>query len=70
MEDYQRSEAIDMLIAKTEVNAEEIEEYEDYELEAWLGELGYEWNPGFGFGMGAWESTTDIITGRQPGKGR
>ena len=55
MDDFQRSEAIEMLLAQTEVDEEEIEEYDDFGLEAWLGELGYEWNPKGGYGMGAWE---------------
>jgi hypothetical protein len=56
MNDFQRSEAIEMLLAQTEVDEEEIEEYDDLGLEVWLGELGYEWNPKGGYGMGAWEN--------------
>lgn len=55
MTDFQRAEAIDLLDAQTDVPLEEIEEYTDFELEAWLNELGYEWNPTGGYGMGAWE---------------
>ncbi|MBK8188856.1 MAG: hypothetical protein IPK79_00215 [Vampirovibrionales bacterium] len=44
MGDYQRILAIDILLAETEVPEEEIRKYKDYELEAWLGELGFEWN--------------------------
>ena len=55
MKDFQRSEAIEMLIAQTDVDEEEIEEYDDLGLEIWLNELGYEWNPKGGYGMGAWD---------------
>lgn len=41
---YQRILAIDLLEAETDVPREEIEEYQDYELEAWLYELGFEWD--------------------------
>mgnify|MGYP003494968782 CR=1 FL=1 len=42
--DYQRILAIDLLEAETEVPKDEIEKYEDWELEAWLYELGFDWN--------------------------
>ena len=51
MDDFQRREAIEMLIAQTDVDEEEIEEYDDFGFEAWLNELGYEWNPKGGYGM-------------------
>lgn len=41
---YQRILAIEVLEAETEVPVENIEQYQDYELEAWLYELGFEWN--------------------------
>ena len=44
MNNYQRILAIDILLAETEVPKSEIEQYQDYELEARLGELGFEWN--------------------------
>lgn len=44
MGDYQRILAIDVLLAETEVPEETIRKYKDYELEAWLSELGFEWN--------------------------
>jgi hypothetical protein len=53
MDDYQRGEAVDLLITITDVDPDEIEEYEDHALEAWLGELGFEWNPDTGV-AGAW----------------
>ena len=55
MSNFQRSEAIDLLEAQTDVPLAEIERYNDFEMEAWLGELGCEWNPTGGYGMGAWE---------------
>ena len=55
MNDFQRGEASEMLLAQTEVDEKEIEEYDDFNLEVWLCELGYEWNPKGGYGMGAWE---------------
>lgn len=56
MTNFQRAEAIDLLAAETDVPLAEIEGYNDFELEAWLWELGYEWNPTGGYGMGAWEA--------------
>ena len=53
MSDYQRQEAIDFLCIITEVDPDHIEEYDDIGLEAWLGELGYVWNPNSGI-FGAW----------------
>lgn len=44
MTQYQRILAIDLLEAETVVPREEIEEYADWELEAWLYELGFDWN--------------------------
>lgn len=41
---YQRILAVDLLEAETEVPKEQIEQYQDYELEAWLYELGFEWD--------------------------
>ncbi len=57
MTPYQQQEAIDLLCAITEVDPDEIEEYEDYALEAWLGELGYEWRVNGMFG--AWVPVDD-----------
>ena len=54
MSEFQRGEAIELLERLTIMRAEEIEEYEDYELEAWIDELGYEWREGTGYGLGAW----------------
>lgn len=44
MSTYQRIQAIDLLLSETEVPESEIEKYKDYELEAWLDELGFEWD--------------------------
>lgn len=55
MDDWQRGEAIRLLLEITGVPEEEIEEYEDYALEAWCNELGYEWDETSGIiGAGAW----------------
>jgi len=53
MTDYQRQEAIDFLCIITDVDPDAIEDYDDIGLEAWLGELGYAWNPNGGI-FGAW----------------
>ena len=53
MDDYQRQEAIDFLGIITDVDPDAIEEYDDVALEAWLGELGYEWRADRGT-FGAW----------------
>lgn len=53
MQAIQRSEAIDLLLTITEVSERTIEGFQDYALEAWLGELGYEWDPDVGV-AGAW----------------
>ena len=59
MDDYQRQEAIDFLCIITEVDPDAIEEYDDIGLEAWLGELGYEWKPNDGM-FGAWKPIADV----------
>lgn len=41
---YQRIKTIDLLLAETELDEDEFDKYEDWELEAWLNELGFEWN--------------------------
>lgn len=53
MDPYQRSEAEEYLSIITDVDPDKIEACEDYELEAWLAELGYEWKPDRGI-FGAW----------------
>ena len=53
MQPIQRSEAIDLLLTITEVSEDIIDGYKDYVVEAWLGELGYEWDPNAGV-VGAW----------------
>lgn len=59
MNDYQRQEAIDLLCIVTDVNEDAIEAYEDYALEAWLGELGYEWRENDGM-FGAWKPFIEV----------
>jgi len=59
MGNFQRGEAIDMLAGLTEFTPEELEEYTDFQLEVWLNELGYAWNPKGGYGMGAWKLVED-----------
>lgn len=44
MTTYQRILAIDLLLAETEVPEGEINATQDYQLEAWLNELGFEWD--------------------------
>lgn len=44
MTPLQRDRAIELLANVTEVDVEIIEQYEDYALDAWCGELGYEWS--------------------------
>ena len=44
MTTYQRILAIDLLLAETEVLESEIDAAQDYQLEAWLNELGFEWD--------------------------
>ncbi len=44
MTDWQIAQAIDLLSIITEVPLEEIEEYNDYALDAWCNELGFEWD--------------------------
>ena len=41
---YQRIKTIDLLLAETELDEDDFDKYADWELEAWLGELGFEWN--------------------------
>jgi hypothetical protein len=55
MNDYQRQEAIDLLCNITEgIDPGEIESYDDFGLEAWLGELGFEWDEDASM-FGAWK---------------
>jgi hypothetical protein len=60
MDGYQREDAIGLLCIITEVDEDTIEEYNDVGLEAWLGELGYEWKPN-SLGLGAWIPIPDPI---------
>ncbi|MBP8293931.1 MAG: hypothetical protein KAX65_14230 [Caldilineaceae bacterium] len=41
---YQRIQTIDLLLAETELDEDEFDRYADWELEVWLGELGFAWN--------------------------
>lgn len=44
MTPFQRGEAIDVLLMQTEASSAEIEQQNDIALEAWLYELGYDWD--------------------------
>lgn len=44
MDTYQRIKTIDLLAALVEFDEDELDEYDDYHLEAWLEELGFHWN--------------------------
>lgn len=44
MSEYQRMQAIETIANETEVEQDEIEKYQDYALDAWANELGYEWD--------------------------
>ncbi len=48
--DWAIERAIEQLLIETEVDEEEIREYEDYAIEAWMEELGFEWDEK----QGAW----------------
>ena len=59
MDDYQRGEAINLLCIITDVDEDTIEDYDDIGLEAWLGELGYEWRANAGM-FGAWVPVVEV----------
>jgi hypothetical protein len=44
MTQFQRGQAIEMLLVQTAALEAEIEQHDDIALEAWLYELGYEWD--------------------------
>ena len=44
MTQFQRGQAIDILLDQTDVLEAEIEQRDDMALEAWLYELGYDWD--------------------------
>jgi hypothetical protein len=44
MQGYQRIKALDLLTEITDVDYEDIVTYDDFGLEAWLYELGYDWD--------------------------
>lgn len=50
MNNFQRGEAIELLILQTTVEPAQIEAYPDYALDAWLRELGFEWDATKGIG--------------------
>lgn len=58
MTPFQRDEAVETLIYATSVAPDDIEKHEDYELQAWLDELGYVWN-GNAWVIGDEESSHD-----------
>ena len=55
MTQFQRGQAIDILLDQTDVLEAEIEQHDDMALEAWLYELGYDWDPK----EGAWVFAAD-----------
>ncbi len=44
MTQFQRGQAIDILLDQTDALEAEIEQQDDLALEAWLYELGYDWD--------------------------
>ncbi len=54
MTPYQRQEAIDLLCELTDAGQDEIESCDDFGLEAWLYELGFDWHANAGM-FGAWK---------------
>jgi len=44
MTQFQRGQAIDILLDQTDVLEAEIEQHDDMAFEAWLYELGYDWD--------------------------
>lgn len=44
MTTFQRGQAIEILLDQTDVLEAEIEQHDDFAIEAWLYELGYDWD--------------------------
>lgn len=44
MTQFQRGQAIEMLLDQTDALETEIEQHDDIALESWLYELGYDWD--------------------------